>query len=145
MKKFVLFFLTLIWIACILCDKKHPSQTYLSRFRSIECEADNYTTSVGYCYIKAVSRHVTTLNVLLKNLKPSYKPLYVQMILYYRYGNIYREVIDTKRIEWCGIMEGLTAHMFLMQTMNNFLWLMLLCSCFFYKCSNYAQLFLIVI
>ncbi|KAL7012337.1 hypothetical protein ACKWTF_014786 [Chironomus riparius] len=118
MKLLILIFLTLNTIASILCNQKNPSLIYASRFRSIECDADNYTTSVGFCYIKAVSRRVTTLNVHFKNLKPSFKPLYVRMILYYRYGNIYREVIDTKRVEWCSIMEGMTAHLFLMQTIN---------------------------
>jgi len=37
------------------------------------------------------------------------------MILFYRYGNVYREVIDTKKREWCSIMDGLTTHLFFMQ------------------------------
>jgi hypothetical protein len=65
-----------------------------------------------------VSRQVSTFNVYLRNLRPCYRPLYVQMILYYRYGNIYREVIDTKRIEWCSIMDGLSSHLLLMQTIH---------------------------
>lgn len=53
-----------------------------------------------------------------KNLKPSERPIWVQMILYYRYGNIYREVINTKLIDWCVIMDGVTGHLFLMQTIR---------------------------
>ncbi|XP_070507825.1 uncharacterized protein [Chironomus tepperi] len=117
-KLFVLNLLILSCLSFIECNKNHPAFTYASRFRSIECKADNYTTSVEYCYIKAVSRSVTTLNIHLKNLRPSYKPLYVHMILYYRYGNIYREVINTKRIEWCSMMEGFSAHLFLVQTIQ---------------------------
>lgn len=110
--------LTLLCIIIVQCLRKHPSQTYASRFRSIECQADNYTTVVNFCYIKAVSRDVTTLNLFLKNLKPSYKPIYIQMIVFYRYGNIYREVINTKMIEWCSIMEGMKSHLLLMQTIR---------------------------
>ena len=97
------------------CDRKLQVFNNGSRFRSVECEADNYTTSVNLCYIKPISRRVTTLYLHLKSLRPSYKPIYIQMILYYRYGTIYREVIDTKRVEWCSIMEGISGHLFLMQ------------------------------
>lgn len=100
------------------CDRKLQVFRDGTRFNSIECEADNYSTIVNLCNVKAISRRVTTINLHLKNLRPCYKPIYVQMILYYRYGNIYREVIDTKRIEWCEIMDGLTGHLFLMQTIT---------------------------
>lgn len=119
MKLTITIFLALVCFIQINGNKKkNPSLTYASRFRSIECQADNYTAFVEYCYIKAYSRRVTTVNVLFKNLRPSDAPIWVQMILYYRYGNIYREVIDTKRIEWCAIMDGLTGHLFLMQTIR---------------------------
>ena len=117
-KTFILIFIFLTCFFLIKCDKNHPANTYSSRFRSIECQADNYTASVGYCHIKAVPRRASTVNVHFKALKPSYKPIYIQMILYYRYGNIYREVMDTKRIEWCSIMEGISELLFLMQTIH---------------------------
>lgn len=118
MRLAILFILTLVIIQSNCNKKKNPSLTYASRFRSIECLADNYTAFVEYCYIKAYSRRVTTVNVLFKNLKPSDSPIWVQMILYYRYGTIYREVINTKLIDWCAIMDGLTGHLFLMQTIR---------------------------
>lgn len=102
----------------VKCDRKLQVFNNGSRFRSTECQADNDTTIVQHCYVKAVSRRVTTLSIKLKTLRPSYKPLYVQMILYYRYGNIYREVIDTKRIEWCGIMDGVKTHLFFVQILD---------------------------
>ena len=37
-----------------------------------------------------------------------------QFILHYRYGTIYREVIDTKKREWCSIMDGMQTHMYIM-------------------------------
>jgi len=42
--------------------------------------------------------------------KPLRKPWYIHFILFYRYGNIYREVIDTKKREWCSIMDGAQTH-----------------------------------
>lgn len=99
----------------IKCDQIHQVST---RFRSIECHADNVTAVVEFCYIKAISRRIATLNFKIKLQKVLNKPLFVRLILFYRYGIIYREVIDTKIIEWCSIMDGLSGHLFLMQTLQ---------------------------
>ncbi|KAL7011867.1 hypothetical protein ACKWTF_014497 [Chironomus riparius] len=96
--------------------KQTESFTNGTRFRSIECKADNLTSIFNFCYIKAVSRRVTTFNVGYKMLKPISKPFYIQLILYYRYGLIYREVIDTKKQDWCEIMNGKSTHLFISQT-----------------------------
>lgn len=115
MKSYFSFLLFIISIILIKCDKNEVVKT---RFRSVECQADNISAIIENCYVKAVSRRTATLNYKLKLLKVFNKPIYIQMILYYRYGNIYREVIDTKVIEWCEIMDGLTGHLFLMQTIQ---------------------------
>ncbi|KAL7012335.1 hypothetical protein ACKWTF_014784 [Chironomus riparius] len=108
-------FLTIFCLNSIKCANKNQ---VLTRFRSIECQADNNTAVMESCYVKAVSRRTATLNLKIKLLKIYNKPIHIQMILYYRYGNIYREVIDTKPIEWCSIMAGLTGHLFMMQTIQ---------------------------
>lgn len=107
--------LIFLYFYSINCDK---NAKMVSRFRSIECYADNYTTIVRHCYIKAISRQIATMNLLMSTIRTVHKPIYVQLILYYRYGTIYRDVIDTKRIEWCSIMDGVTSHLFLMQTIE---------------------------
>ena len=88
------------------CAKSDDSYVSGTRFKSIECDANNITAVVKYCFIKAISRKVVTLNVGVKPLKSFKRPFYVQLILYYRYGLIYREVINTKKQEWCEIMDG---------------------------------------
>lgn len=100
------------------CDRKLQVFNNGSRFRSMECEADNYTTIVRHCYVKAVSRRTTIINARLETIKTSYRPIYIQLVLFYRYGNIYREVIDTKMLEWCSIMDGLNSHLFLVQILD---------------------------
>jgi hypothetical protein len=65
-----------------------------------------------------VSRQHATLNFKIHYTEPIPAPIYVQLILFYRYGNIYREVIDTKRIEWCAIMNGMSGHLFLMNILQ---------------------------
>lgn len=89
-----------------------------TRFQSVNCQANNLTLIVNYCFIKAVSRKVATLNVGVKYLKPVNKPIYVQLTLNYRYGLIYREVINTKKQDWCEIMDGKSTHLYMKQTIN---------------------------
>lgn len=115
MKSDLFILLSFLCINFIKCDKRSQ---YTGRFRSIECDANNKTATIEYCYIKPISRQHATLNFKIHFSEPIPAPVYVQLILYYRYGNIYREVIDTKQIEWCPIMEGMSGHLFLMQIMK---------------------------
>ena len=112
----ILIFLQLLTFLTVKSAKSTDSYVDGSRFKSIECTANNITAIVTYCYMKAVSRRIVTLNVGVKFLKPINKPIYVQIIVNYRYGLIYREVINTKKQEWCGIMDGKSTHPMLSQT-----------------------------
>jgi len=89
-----------------------------TRFQSVNCQANNSTLIVNYCFVKAISRKVVTLNIGLRLLKPVNKPIYVQLTLNYRYGLIYREVINTKKQNWCEIMDGKSTHLYMTQTIN---------------------------
>jgi len=55
--------------------------------------------------LKLVFRQVVTLNIGGKIISPINKPAYGQVTVNYRYGTIYRQVLDTHPIEWCGIMD----------------------------------------
>jgi hypothetical protein len=118
MRIFLILCIVLNFINLAKCDRKLQVFNNGSRFRSIECSADNYTSVVKFCYVKAISRRTATITAHLATIRTSYKPIYVQLVLFYRYGNIYREVIDTKLIEWCSIMEGMRSHLFLVQILD---------------------------
>ena len=47
-----------------------------------------------------------TGNFSFKFLEPLKKPFTIQMILYYRYGTIFRQIIDTNQNECSSYMEG---------------------------------------
>ncbi|KAL7012336.1 hypothetical protein ACKWTF_014785 [Chironomus riparius] len=115
MKLVLATFLYIICLKSMKCDKR---SSYSGRFRSIECDANNRSAIVEHCFIKPVSRQHATLNVQIHFTEVIYRPVYVNLILFYRYGNIYREVINTKVIEWCTIMDGIANHLFLMQTVE---------------------------
>jgi hypothetical protein len=110
--KFLTCFVVLISIFCIFEVSSKSKDEYLEglRFKSAKCESDNTTISIKYCYLKAISRRIVSFNLGLIFLIPYTKPYYVQMILSYRYGTIFRTVIDTKRVEWCGFMTGSNVH-----------------------------------
>jgi hypothetical protein len=53
-----------------------------------------------------VSRKVVTFNVGINYLVPYTKPYFTHAILYYRYGTIFRQIIDTKKLEVCVIFDA---------------------------------------
>lgn len=93
----------------ICCEKKENFRSG-TRFRSIKCESNTSIVIIKYCYLKPVSRQVVTLNIGGKILFPINKPVYGQVTVNYRYGTIYRQVLDTHPIEWCEQMDGTNAH-----------------------------------
>jgi len=103
-----LLILTVCVQICLVIQSKHEDnfKSFNVRFRSLKCESDNKTISVKYCNLKAVSRKVVYLNVGINFLVPFIYPYYTHGIVYYRYGTIEREVIDTKMIELCGFLDG---------------------------------------
>lgn len=77
-----------------------------ARFKSLKCKADNKTTLIKFCYLKAVSRKIVTFNYGVKLLVPFVKPFFGNFVVYYRYGTIYRQIIDIKNYEICEILDG---------------------------------------
>ena len=63
------------------------------------------------CFVKAYNRSYTTLNVGL-NLTRDLNNFFIKQKLEYKYGTIYRSVIDTPPINWCYFMNGTTQNIF---------------------------------
>ena len=86
---------------------------YGVKFRGIEClSTDNSTVYFTFCFVKSYSKKMSTLNFGLK-IQKKVKSIFVQLIASFRYGNIYREIVDTKQINWCQIMDGADYNLFL--------------------------------
>jgi len=113
-------FILLITMFCVHEVSLKSKDEFLigTRFKSVRCEADNITVILKYCYLKAISRRIVTFNFGVKVLIPHTKPFYVQSILNYRYGTIFRQVIDSKQIEWCGFMSGSDVHPYFKLTID---------------------------
>ena len=76
------------------------------RYKSVKCQSDNTTIFVKYCYLKAISRKVVTFNIGIKFLVPYTQPFYAKGMVFYRYGTIFRQIIDLKTQEICSMLEG---------------------------------------
>ena len=87
-------------------DEFERKAVYYSTFKSMECKSfdPNVTGYFRNCFIKAYSRNYVTLNFGYKLHKPMTKPFHFQFIMSFRYGTIYREVINLKS-EYCEMME----------------------------------------
>ena len=104
---FIIFIVSLLYLQ--YAESARPKTTEPSKVRSRlkagRCIADNVTTVVLYCYVKAVSKLVVVANVGVKLLIPLDK-INIQFVVSYRYGLVFRPVIDTKPQDWCAIMKG---------------------------------------
>lgn len=94
----------------MLPEDKHAK--YLIRFRALECKStDNSTASFTFCNIKAYSRTFVALSFGIQTFR-NFTNIFVRLVVYFRYGIIYREVIDTKLIHWCPLMDGIGSNPF---------------------------------
>jgi Protein of unknown function (DUF1091) len=82
------------------------------RYGGVECIADNTSITVGYCYTKPISRRHVTLNLKFNFVKPIESNFFLQVIINYRYGNVYRQVLNTKKMDFCGLMAGAADNLF---------------------------------
>ncbi|KAL7013679.1 hypothetical protein ACKWTF_015522 [Chironomus riparius] len=86
---------------------------YTTKFRGIECKSiDNTTIYFKFCYAKSYSRTISTLNFGIKTQK-KLNSIYLRIVASFRYGNIYREVIDSKLVNFCQAMNGSSYNLFL--------------------------------
>lgn len=93
--------------------KEDKNAQYGIKFRSVECENfDNSTAMFTFCFVKPLSRTVTSLNFGYEIFKPL-NSIFIQIIAFFRYGNIYREILDTKVIDLCSAMNGADYNLFL--------------------------------
>jgi hypothetical protein len=108
MKILILLILILLQIIGIVSQRPPTKEDeffkYRTRFRAVKCESvDNSTAYWNFCFIKAHNRYLTSLNFGWMMVKPFTK-WYLRVQADYRYGNIYREIVDTKSMDFCPIM-----------------------------------------
>ena len=91
------------------CSKEFGE--FSGRLKKVECNSSGISTRSFLCYVKAYSRTHTTLNVGI-NLTRNIDNFYVKHRLEYKYGTIYRTVMNPAAIDWCSFMNGTTQNLF---------------------------------
>lgn len=88
-------------------------RAYGVRLTGMKCKNyDNLTAFISKCFIKPY-RNFTTFNFAYVVVKPLIKPVYLQVIAQYRYGTIFRDIIDTHKRDWCEAIENVDTNPFL--------------------------------
>lgn len=104
---------------CISSAPAKDSYKMGDRPRSLECIIDNETIRVDLCTVKAYSRKIAVYNIDLTFLKTIERPIYVHAVYLYRFGTIYREMLNTGLVEFCEIMDGKSFNVVLDYTLSN--------------------------
>jgi hypothetical protein len=89
-----------------------------ARPKSLKCWSDNETVLVKACSLKAQSRRLVTASVHFVAPNSIDRPIYARAILNVRTGYRFHTMIDTKEVDWCGIMDGKDGHLFAMLLIN---------------------------
>lgn len=78
-----------------------------TRFKSIFCN-NNATDYMKFhvCKVK-VTRYNSSLEISVNMIKPLVAPLNVHVIILYKYGQIYRQILSVPQIEACWVMKNL--------------------------------------
>ncbi|CAO1349163.1 unnamed protein product [Diamesa hyperborea] len=87
------------------------------RFNKAVCNSSGISTTSHFCYVKAYSRTLTTLNIGY-NLTRNLDNFFVKHRLEYKYGTIYRTVMNPAAINWCSLMNKTTENLFFKVTME---------------------------
>jgi hypothetical protein len=113
MKIFIIFLISISQLNCQRPMKPGEDLSkYSAKFRGIEClSTDNSTAAFKFCYVKNYSRKMSTLNFGIE-IQRKIQSIYIQLVASFRYGNIYREIVDTKLLNWCQIMDGADYNLF---------------------------------
>lgn len=111
LKTFVIFSIQIILLLIIIPFSASVNRIK-HRIKSVECSSfDNKSLSADFCYIKAYSRKLTTLNMKFNFHRKFSKPFYIQYIIGRKTsGNDCQNLFKSDFIEVCGLMDGLDAN-----------------------------------
>ena len=110
--------LILIIFGLFLVNAKEQ-YTMGDRPRSIECIGDNETIRFDLCNVKAYSRKLAVYNIHLTFLKTLERPFFVHAVYLYRFGTIYREMLNSGLVDYCEVMDGKSLNLVLDITITN--------------------------
>jgi hypothetical protein len=77
------------------------------KFKSAKCKLfDTSYGNVSKCYVKAINRNVSTLNIEAFIHKVVRAPIFIECKAYYRFNTITRQIYPTTTFDFCAVMRG---------------------------------------
>lgn len=105
MKICLVIFLTLMGMSDIVSEMEH-SWIHM-KFKSVKCKVlDPSYLNLKKCFVKPISRNVSTLNLAADILKIARGPIYIEARILYKYMTIFRQVHPTITFDFCAVMKG---------------------------------------
>lgn len=115
---FLLVILSFIKSEVQFIPKELPFQRY--RLKSFKCISYNTSITIKYCRLK-VTRNRSMLAINMTFYTKWQAPLNLVVSMSYKYGQIYREVVKTPQIEFCGALKNFNnMHPFLKSMLDIF-------------------------
>lgn len=101
--KFFNFFLIFFYIGFIVNCQEWINM----KFKGVKCRilAPSYGV-LNKCYVKPISRNVSTLNIDFDILKVVRGPIMIEALIFLRYGAISRQIYPKITLDFCAIMRG---------------------------------------
>jgi hypothetical protein len=85
----------------------NPDEITRSRFTNMKCVSKNKTImDFRYCRVKVFSRNSSALAINLTLYKRLMPKITVKSCMSYKYGTIYRKVVDVPEFELCSVMRN---------------------------------------
>jgi hypothetical protein len=84
------------------------SQEWINmKFKSAKCKVfDPSYGAVTKCYVKALSRNISTLNIVANITKVTKAPIFIECKAHYRFNTITRQIYPTTTFDFCAVMRG---------------------------------------
>jgi hypothetical protein len=99
-------FLTVLYFGIIF--EVFSCQEWINmKFKSVKCKnLDPSYSKINKCYVKPISRNVSTLNLDVEILKVMRAPIFVESQLFLRYNTISRSIYPKITFDFCAVMRG---------------------------------------
>lgn len=92
----------------IFAQALDTSEEMKSRIKTMKCVAKNKTImEFKYCRAKVFSRDSSGIAINITFHQPVTRPFYLKLSMNYKYGTIYRKVVNVPELEMCSVMKNL--------------------------------------
>lgn len=136
LKVFASLSLVFLFVTSLRTNLKEDKDVQTIYVRGVRCNGTSLFYPNISCYAKSYNRSFSTVNVFAVLKQPAsqvfvrnidwinssdqcvFSVIKVEGKLFYKYGTIYRDVINSPRFDWCNLMEVTTSNEMAKQILN---------------------------